>query len=780
MKVFDNRADYQQDTTSYLPKFFRLTDEKSIKELNHFVEKVPKITVIDDITSQLQELIKCLNPSRKIKTEEYPELIASYLNGRDIDTYGVWVYYPWSNKLIHLLDEEEFVEVRTNRNRYKLTKEEQEALKQKKIGVIGLSVGQSIALTLAIERTCGELRLADFDTAELSNLNRIRTGVHNLGLKKTIIAAREIAEIDPFLKVKIYNEGIVKENIDEFFGQGENKLDILIEVCDGLDIKIESRFKARSLGIPVVMDTNDRGMLDVERFDLEPERAILHGLAEGLDPENIKGLTNEEKIPYILKMVGIEQISTRLKASMMEVEQSINTWPQLASSVALGGAITTDICRRILLDQHHDSGRYYIDLDELIPEKAEYLFKENQALTIDPHADNPYTPLRKEVMQECVHTYLNGLDEDMRNAKYLPNDEQLERISDAIVASPSAGNNQPWKVWCEGGRLFLFHDKYRSYSWGDYYEMGSHMGLGTVLENVHLQSLQMGLEDNIVKFPVTNNPQFIAAIEFKPLQTEPIERERNLAAGLFRRCTNRRLGPRRPLPQGLFEELNTLTQEFPGYHIWHTEDPDQLDVVGEVISACDRIRLLQPKGHSEFYSEVRWDKEHALATLDGIELAAVDVTEGEKAGFRVARDWKAVELLSKWDKGTAFKKASTKSVNSASSMLLLTAPEFTHNSLLDTGRLVQRLWIHLNNRGVSIHPMLSPAFFFNRLIHGNGLEIPEHTQKELYELRAKFTSVFPLNDQDREVFIMKLSIADNMEARSLRLPKSQIILKPNA
>lgn len=779
MKVFDNRDDYQQDTTSFLPKFFRLTDEKSIQELNDFVKNDPNIIIIDDITSQLQELIKCLNPSRKIKSEEYPELISTFLNGRDLDTFGVWVYYPWSNKLIHLLDEEEFVEVRTNRNRYKLTKEEQDVLKRKKIGVIGLSVGQSIALTLAIERTCGELRLADFDTAELSNLNRIRTGVHNLGLKKTIIAAREIAEIDPFLKVKIFNEGILKENIDEFFGLGEDKLDILVEVCDGLDIKIESRFKARSLGIPVVMDTNDRGMLDVERFDLEPERAILHGLAEGLNPDNIKGLTNEEKIPFILKMVGIEQISTRLKASMMEVEQSINTWPQLASSVALGGAITTDICRRILLDQHHDSGRYYIDLDELIPEMASNS-KEDQSTSIDPHADNPYSPLRKESMQEDVYAYLNGLDKELRVANYQPNDEQVERITDAIVASPSAGNNQPWKVWCEGGRIFIFHDKYRSYSWGDYYEMGSHMGLGTVLENVHLQSLQLGLEDNITKFPVPNNPQFIAVIEFKPLVTIPSESERNLAAGLFTRCTNRRLGPRRPLPNGLFEELNRITKEFPGYKIWHTEDPDQLDVIGEVISACDRIRLLQPKGHSEFYSEVRWDKEHALATLDGIELAAVDVTEGEKAGFRVARDWKAVELLSKWDKGTAFKKASTKSVNSASSMLLLTAPEFTHNSLLETGRLVQRIWIHLNNKGVSIHPMLSPAFFFNRLIHGNGLEIPQQTQKELYELRDKFTSVFPLNDQDREVFIMKLSIADNMEARSLRLPKSQIIFKANA
>ena len=76
--------------------------------------------------------------------------------------------------------------------------EEKETLSKKKIGIIGLSVGQSIALTIAMERTCGELRIADFDILELSNLNRIRAGLPNLGIAKTIVVAREIAEIDPW------------------------------------------------------------------------------------------------------------------------------------------------------------------------------------------------------------------------------------------------------------------------------------------------------------------------------------------------------------------------------------------------------------------------------------------------------------------------------------------------------------------------------------------------------------------------------------------------------
>jgi hypothetical protein len=156
----------------YKPTIFRLTAENDKNTLEELFKTEQVSSVRNEIYGQLQELIKSKNPSVKIKANEYPALIETFLAGRDIDEFGVWVYYPWSKHLVHLLDEDDFIEVRTNRNQYKITREEQRELSKKKIGIIGLSVGQSIALTMAMERIFGELRLADFDTAELSNLNR--------------------------------------------------------------------------------------------------------------------------------------------------------------------------------------------------------------------------------------------------------------------------------------------------------------------------------------------------------------------------------------------------------------------------------------------------------------------------------------------------------------------------------------------------------------------------------------------------------------------------------
>ncbi|HEY9178895.1 MAG TPA: Rv1355c family protein [Flavipsychrobacter sp.] len=755
--------------TVYQPVIYRLNNNADRLLFDELIES-GKPEICDELDGQLRELVKILNPKIKIKDHEYPEMVREYLDGRDAYEYGAWVYYPWSGRLLHLLDEEEFIEVRTNRNRYKLTKEEQSYLRNKKIGIIGLSVGQSIALTMAMERICGELRLADFDTVELSNLNRIRTGLHNLGLHKTILAAREILEIDPYLNVKVFSEGITPDNIDAFF-TGDGKIDLLVEVCDGLDIKIQSRFKARELKVPVLMDTNDKGMLDVERFDLEPDRPILHGLAGDLNPDTIKDLTNEQKIPYILKMVGADTISTRLKASMMEVEQSINTWPQLASSVVLGGALTTDTARRILLDQFHESGRYYIDFDELVADKQE------ADTTSAKLPGNPHKPLELPDIKEIAYRYLATAG----NVAYTPSDTELDKIMDAAVAAPSAGNNQPWKWFYKDGWLLLLHDKHRSWSWGDFREMGAHMGLGTAIENVHLQALLLGLEDKVQLFPLRDEPRLIAAIRFGQNTNAAIGVERELAENMYSRCTNRMLGEREELPVELFEQIQYLVTESSGIRLFYTDKAEELDELGVIMAACDRLRMLHPQGHEEFFHEVRWNREHAEKTRDGIELAAVDITQGEAAGFRVGSDWKAISLLSDWGKGDAFRKYSVKTMKAASAALLFAIPEFQHEALINAGRTIQRVWIYLNTKGVAVHPMLSPVFFFSRLTVGKGEGLPEFAKAELMEMEGDFEKIFPLRNNDKreysEVFLMKLAKTDKASVKALRMRKNDIFYR---
>jgi molybdopterin/thiamine biosynthesis adenylyltransferase len=355
----------KQQLLDYRPEFYRLANASEKQSLITLLEHHEHIKVYDELDIQLKELMKIQHPTKKLTSEEIDDLAAVHLGDIPAEEYGVWVYFPWSDRVVHIVDEAEFIELRTARNMQKITKEERDLLAGKKIGVIGLSVGQSIALTLVMERTCGELRLADFDALELSNMNRIRTGIYNLNVPKVVIAAREIVELDPFMKVRCYTDGATDENLDDFL-TGGGQLDILVEECDGIDIKIISRIRAKALKMPVVMEMNDRGMLDIERYDLVPDYPMMHGLIPDIDIKTLKNLTNEEKVPILGPMVDMHNMSPRMKMSLGEIGKTITTWPQLASSVVLGGAMVTDTVRRILLGQLTASGRYYVDFEQLI------------------------------------------------------------------------------------------------------------------------------------------------------------------------------------------------------------------------------------------------------------------------------------------------------------------------------------------------------------------------------------------------------------------------------
>ncbi|MGW6704050.1 ThiF family adenylyltransferase [Streptomyces sp. NPDC054956] len=351
--------------TCWQPVLFAPAHEQDRIGLQSLIDSGDVREVMDTIADQLAELVTSREPGLRSSPDAVRRAVAEQLAGARPQEYGTWVWYPWSGRLVHLLPREEFRLVRTDRNRGRIDRAQQRRLLGCRVGIIGLSVGSSAALTFAMEGIGGSFKLADFDSLSVSNLNRLRAGVHHLGLNKCVLAARQMLEIDPWLDIELYQGGLTDNTMEEFFTGGAGPIDLLVEECDTPYVKIAAREHARQLGIPVVMDANDRGLLDVERFDLEPDRPLLHGLLGETTSSDLRDLTHEEMVDVILAMVDRERISPELTASISQIGVTLSSWPQLASGVALGGALTADAARRILLGQPRPSGRFYTDLEIL-------------------------------------------------------------------------------------------------------------------------------------------------------------------------------------------------------------------------------------------------------------------------------------------------------------------------------------------------------------------------------------------------------------------------------
>lgn len=756
------------------PVFYNLKILKDKDDFINLLNSISSIEIIDEIESQLHELIKLKNPQTKFTQTELKNKVLAHLNGVELTEYGNWVYYPWLNKVVHLLGKDEFIEVRTNRNQYKITPEEEIELSKKTIGVIGLSVGKAIAVTIAMERICGELIIADFDVVELSNLNRIQTGVQNFNLKKTVIVAREIAEIDPYLKVTCLSDGLTEENMNDFFFPNGKKMDLCIEVCDGLSTKIYARQKAKEFGVPVVMNSSDRGTTDIERFDLNPDLPILHGLIDHLDLTLVKqAKTNEEKVPYLLPMLGLETSSERLKASMLEIESTITTWPQLASGVIMGGGICTDVCRRVLLNQFSNSGRYFVDVEAIINnEVADYISANNAEEQVN---FIPKTNLSdyKEILKEANEKLFKENDNQSIELTII----EIEKIVKYAIMAPSGGNVQPWKWLYKGKNLLLFNDINRCVSILNYKNTASLISLGAATENLTLKTQQMGYEVEINKFPLGVGNDLIASFKFfktKTKKTAP-HQNNNLTDFIPKRLTNRNLSSRVPLQPELELYFNDIINTVPGAKLKLFKNESDITKLKSVLSEVDKLFMTNKIGHSHFIHEIRWNRKEVEETRDGIDINTIDLTPTEKAGLIVSKNWNVTKHIKKWKLGNEFGKLSQKAVESSSALGMITMPSFDADSFFEGGRAVQKLWLAATEKGIAFQPMSINTFLFAK-IGDNNFDDVEEIKDELKIQYQNLKQICGLTENEKDVFFFRLAVAPEPKILALRRTVDNVLM----
>lgn len=670
---------------------------------------------IDTLPAQLEDLVKTREPRRKLDEAQVRRAIADFLARRE-SAYGVWVHYPWSRRLVRLLEEPEFVALRTDRNRHKITDAEHARLSGKKVGVVGLSVGQAVALTFALERSCGELRLADFDAVDLSNLNRLRCGVHELGLPKTVVAARQIAELDPYLKVVRFDEGYAEAHAAAFL----DGLDLVVDECDSLDVKLRLREAARARGIPVLMNTSDRGMTDIERFDLERDRPLFHGRLGDLDPETVAGLSTEEKVPVVLDIIGLETSSVRLRASMMEIEQSIKTWPQLASDVALGGAAVCDAGRRLLLGMPVASGRYYLDLTELgtLPATAGLA-----------------TPTPSVAAQAASIARDSG---DVR-----------DRIVDAACLAPSAGNAQPWRwVKTEQG-LLLKHRRSPGRSMLYFEDRAAMVALGATLESALLAAGHYGRHAEL--HWRWEGEDIVAIALTERAQTTPDPLYAQLARRRSVRIRPRGAGP---IPETALAAMAAQVRRIEGLQVDFVSDGGAIAALADLVAEAERLRILEPESHADLVREIAWSEAAHRRDGEGIPLSALSLSAGEQAGLRVLADPLVVSQIAEWDLGAGLGKLARELVASSSAMGLIWSPAEACPDYLQGGRALQRLWLQAAHAGIGLCPVTSLCYLLRAERRGR-CEDPAQAAA-LQAMERRFRELFALPGARADIALFRL------------------------
>jgi molybdopterin/thiamine biosynthesis adenylyltransferase len=688
----------------------------------------PTVIVIDELDAQLEQLVRGRSP-REVPPADALERL---LDGCEPCAFGSWVFYPWSRRLVHVLPEPLLRELRLDRNRYAITEDEQERLTGLCIAVAGLSVGRAVVTTMAHEGVGGELRLADFDVLDLSNLNRVGGGLADVGVSKVVLAAREIAELDPYIRVVAFPDGVDEDSIGAFV----EGADVIVDECDGLEIKVRLREEARAARVPVVMATSHRGMLDVERFDREPGRAPFHGLLGDVTSAELTGLTTKQKVPYVIRILDPGSLTERAAASMIEVKESVSTWPQLASDVALGGAMVTNAVRRIALGGLTGSGRFYADLDALTADGAQAPLPPPPAAgVLPPSPAIPSLPASR------------GRDE-------------LRFVVACATTAPSGGNIQPWRFEADGTVLRAFLDPTRS-SLLDFRRRASRLALGAALEGAIIGAHALGLDPVLV-------PDDGTAWSLHLKGSDPFrERAHHLKGSdpftlLWARCCNRRVGVSPPIA------VETLSRLAGHGAPLRTEvlPAGALAELGTALGALDRVRFLSPRLRDDMVGELRFGGDDAR---DGIDVASLELDGADRAALDVLRTGAGMDFLAEHDRGWGLCNAARDAFAGSGGAIVLRAASVEPDALVDAGRGLLRLWLEATRQGLAIHPWGSP-FLFQRL-H----EAPASLEPWERDALTRAAEAFTLDPEHPILLILRVSRSGPPALRSRRRPVDEVL-----
>jgi sulfur carrier protein ThiS adenylyltransferase len=107
-------------------------------------------------------------------------------------------------------------------------------IKESAVAIAGLGgLGSAVAIALA-RVGVGKLILVDFDVVEPSNLNRQQYLIHQIGMPKAEALQKNIATINPYVRIETYHEKLDGSNMERIFKEAE----VVVEAFDRAEDKV--------------------------------------------------------------------------------------------------------------------------------------------------------------------------------------------------------------------------------------------------------------------------------------------------------------------------------------------------------------------------------------------------------------------------------------------------------------------------------------------------------------------------------------------------------------
>jgi nitroreductase len=342
-------------------------------------------------------------------------------------------------------------------------------------------------------------------------------------------------------------------------------------------------------------------------------------------------------------------------------------------------------------------------------------------------------------------------------------DDIIRALAEAGASAPTGGNTQPWRVRATRETLEISLDETRSGAFIDVDRSSSLLGIGSFVENVAVAARARGLEPTVEILGLTSIDEPVARISF-----EPVDRiDETAMIALRERATNRRPWNGETIDRERIERVAAAAAA-DGEHRLLTVSGDARSQVADALAEADVVRTFNRAYLEGMQSEFRWTPEEAETTRDGIDLATLELSEGDRRGLAMMRRRWFVSLFVTRKR---IRGMGRKALLGSSHLAAVVMPgEADPRQLVAAGRAVQRTWLAATQAGLAIQPWCTIPFFHLRA-ERYPESLPERDVRTIEEIMAALRSAWSAGADERVIFTFRMSTPDGPpSAFALRRP----------
>lgn len=592
----------------------------------------------------------------------------------------------------------QFLEEAFSRNIGLLTQAEQEKMANAKVGIPGMGgVGGVHLITMVRTGVC-RFNIADFDIFEPVNINRqYGARIPHFGASKLEVMKEEALQINPYLEIHEFPDGLKESNIDEFL----DGVDVVLDSLDFFEFHIRRLLfnRAREKGIYVIT----AGPLGFS------SAMLIFSPHKGMSFDEYFNITEdmEPKDQYLSYAVGLAPRATHIKyIDPSRVDLESKTGPSLNISCQIcSGMAATEAVRIILNKKPIKPVPYYFQFDPYVRKyRSGKLFLGNR---------NPVQRLKMKVVKSILNedNQIRPPAEPKRPG--IPTrdgkvpEDVIRHIIKAGIQAPSGDNIQPWRFSYVDNKIFLYLNPEADRSFFNIDQIASIISSGAVLENIRIASTVFEYDARIKHRMHQESNRSMACVEL----IRGNGSRSPLFNSIWERHTNRKPYEKRALEGSILKSFTNVVSEFPGVHLHMITGRNDIKKIAKIIYRADRIRTEHRALHEHLHEMICYRKGEAERNGYGFPLKSLEAGLAGEMFLRISRPWPVMNFFNHFGLGRMVALHSYLGAVNASGLGLLTVDGNAESDFLKGGQALQRLWLTMTQNGISMQPMTAITLF---------------------------------------------------------------------